>query len=103
MEDLSDEEAKRKITNDVKVLLEMRNVNKGKFVVQSLPFKRRSQFIAAIVEMAINRKLADIEYVSHLLKVSREAKLLDDDSVEKGMLEHVTFLDDISVDIPQVS
>jgi len=98
---MSDEEAKRKIANDVKEFLAVKDISEGKLALEDLPAPRRSEFIDKIFGTVLERKESEVQLVCELLKAAREAQLLSDEDVVSGLKETITMLDDISVDAPQ--
>jgi translation initiation factor 4G len=68
--------------------------------LESLPSVHRAEFVNKVVEAVLNRKEEDVKMVGELFSSARSSGLLDDDSVEKGVKDHVEFLDDISIDVP---
>lgn len=98
--EISEEEAKRKIDNDVKEFLEVRDISEGEMALQGLPSSRRSQFVNKIVEVVLNRKEDEVKLVGKLFENAYQSGLLDDTMVEKGLKDHVEYLDDISIDVP---
>lgn len=99
-DEMNDDEAKRRVANDVKEFMEIKSIDEGKMALEGLPAKRRAAFVHALAEVALNRKLAEVELVGELFEASREAALLDDDAFAEGFKDHVAYLDDIAVDVP---
>lgn len=98
--DISDEEAKRKITNDVKEFLEIKDISEGRMALESLPSKRRHEFLSSIADVALNKHEDEVRLVGELLASSRKEGLLVDEMVEQGFKDQVEFLDDVSIDVP---
>ncbi|EST09392.1 Initiation factor eIF-4 gamma, MA3 [Kalmanozyma brasiliensis GHG001] len=101
-DDMSDEEAKRKINNDIKEFLEIKDVNEGVEAFNTLPESRRSQFVDAIVGSAIEKKKDDVANVAALFAKLSEDGHLDEDTAFKGFEPHMEFLDDAAIDIPAI-
>ncbi|CEH11709.1 eukaryotic initiation factor 4f subunit p130 [Ceraceosorus bombacis] len=99
--ELSDEEAKRKISNDVKEFIELRDVSEGKMALESLPSSRRGEFVAKIVEVVLNKKQDDVRDVCKLFTAATESDLISEEAFVEGLKDQVAFLDDLAVDIPQ--
>lgn len=98
--ELSEEDAKRKIDNDIKEFLEVKDISEGELAMQGLPSSSRSQFINKIVEVVLNRKEDEVKLVGKLFEKAHQSGLLDDTMVETGLKDHVEYLDDISIDVP---
>ncbi|PWN41646.1 hypothetical protein IE81DRAFT_324274 [Ceraceosorus guamensis] len=99
--ELSDEEAKRKISNDVKEFIELRDVSEGKMALESLPSSRRGEFVAKIVEVILNKKQDDVRDVCKLFIAATASDLISEEAFVEGLKDQVAFLDDLAVDIPQ--
>lgn len=101
--DMDDETAARKIGNDVKEYLEIRDVKEGALALESLPVARRAAFVCKITETALNKKEDDVRVVGKLFAQARESSLLRDSDYEEGFKEAgLAMLDDISIDVPSV-
>ncbi|KAJ1025192.1 hypothetical protein NDA16_002697 [Ustilago loliicola] len=100
--EMSDEEAKRKITNDIKEFLEIKDVNEGVEAFNALPASRRSQFVDSIVGTAIEKKKDDVANVAALFAKLSEEGYLDEETAVKGFEPHMEFLDDAAIDIPAI-
>ncbi|SPO30845.1 related to TIF4631 - mRNA cap-binding protein (eIF4F), 150K subunit [Ustilago trichophora] len=100
--EMSDEEAKRKITNDIKEFLEIKDVSEGVEAFNALPASRRSQFVDSIVGSAIEKKKEDVANVAALFAKLSEEGHLDEESAFKGFEPHMEFLDDAAIDIPAI-
>lgn len=98
--EMSDEAAKQRIDNDIKEFLEIRDVEEGKLAMESLPTKRRAEFIDKITETVLNRKEEDVRLVGQLFSKARQSTLLTDEMAQLGFKAHMEFLDDISIDVP---
>ncbi|CDR98941.1 hypothetical protein [Sporisorium scitamineum] len=100
--EMSDEEAKRKIANDIKEFLEIKDVNEGVEAFNALPASRQSQFVEAIVGSAIEKKKDDVANVAALFAKLSEDGHLDEEAAFKGFEPHMEFLDDAAIDIPAI-
>ncbi|SNX84030.1 related to TIF4631 - mRNA cap-binding protein (eIF4F), 150K subunit [Melanopsichium pennsylvanicum] len=100
--EMSDEEAKRKITNDIKEFLEIKDVSEGVEAFNTLPESRRSQFVESIVGSAIEKKKDDVANVAALFAKLSEGGHLDEETAYKGFEPHMEFLDDAAIDIPAI-
>ncbi|PWY99982.1 hypothetical protein BCV70DRAFT_103516 [Testicularia cyperi] len=100
--DMSDEEAKRKITNDIKEFLEIKDVNEGVEAYTALPKSRQAEFVESIVGTVLEKKKDDVANVASLFAKLSEAGHLDEDTAFKGFEPHMEFLDDAAIDIPAI-
>ncbi|TKY88754.1 hypothetical protein EX895_002385 [Sporisorium graminicola] len=100
--EMSDEEAKRKIANDIKEFLEIKDVNEGVEAFNALPASRQSQFVEAIVGSAIEKKKDDVANVAALFAKLSEDGHLNEEAAFKGFEPHMEFLDDAAIDIPAI-
>ncbi|ETS62362.1 hypothetical protein PaG_03447 [Moesziomyces aphidis] len=100
--DMSDEEAKRKIANDIKEFLEIKDVNEGVEAFNTLPASRQAEFVDKIVGTAIEKKKEDVANVAALFAKLSQDGHLDEESAFKGFEPHMEFLDDASIDIPAI-
>ncbi|CAO1637709.1 unnamed protein product [Sympodiomycopsis kandeliae] len=101
--ELSEEDLKRKVDNDIKEFLAVRDVKEGALAMESLPASQRSEFIAKIVEVVLNKKEDDVRTVGRLFNEVRSSSLMDDSSFETGFKKSgMDMLDDISIDVPSV-
>lgn len=99
-EDLTDAQAVKKIDNDIKEFMEVKDIDEGLDALEALPPKRRAEFIAKIVDAAFNKTDKDVDLVGNLFEAAREKGLLDDDMVQEGLKEQVEYLDDLAIDVP---
>lgn len=98
--EMSDDEAKRRVDNDIKEFLAIRNIDEGKMAMETLPSIRRAGFVDKITETVLNRKESDVRLVGKLFETARDEGLLDDEMAEGGLKSHMEFLDDIAIDVP---
>ena len=99
---LTDAEAKRKIENDIKEYLEIKDVNEGLAAYTELPANRRSQFVESIVGSVLEKKASDVSNTAALFRKLREEEVLDEATAFAGFEPHMEFLDDASIDIPSI-
>lgn len=100
---MSDADAKRKIGEDVKEFLEIRNVDEGALAMESLPTSHRAAFVGKLVSTALDKKVDLVRVVGELLAKIRSSQLMDDAALEEGFtLAGIADLDDMSIDVPQV-
>ncbi|KDN49919.1 hypothetical protein K437DRAFT_73771 [Tilletiaria anomala UBC 951] len=98
--EISDEQAKTKIDNNVKEFLEVKNIEEGKSSIEALPVSRRPDFIKAIAAAAMDKNDAVVQLVAQLFGALKSADIVDDDMIVKGFKDHVDYLDDTSIDVP---
>ncbi|PWN49489.1 hypothetical protein IE53DRAFT_141109 [Violaceomyces palustris] len=99
--DLSDEAAKTRISNDVKEFLSVKDVGEGAASIAALPLNRRAEFVKQIVDIALNKKEEDVKNVAALFARLRSDGLVDDEAFVSGFKDHVEFVDDLTLDVPQ--
>ena len=98
---MSEEEAKRKINEDVKELCNLRSLDEAESYFTSLPAEHRPVLVDTIVMKAIDGKAADVELVTNLLTRAQEKSLASIDAFEKGLEQLAELIDDIAIDVPK--
>ena len=96
----SDEDIKRKVSNDVKEYLEIRDLNEGIQSIEALEAKHRPSFVDALVTSVLDKKQDSVDAACHLLQALAERSLLDESMLMEGFKPQVTILDDTSMDAP---
>ena len=99
-EGMSDEDAKRKVSNDVKEYLAIRDINEGVQSIEALPEQYRTSFVEALVAAVLDKKQDNVDDAAKLLGSLREQNLVTVDTLHDGFKEQVTYLDDTSMDAP---
>lgn len=100
--EMSDEEAKNKINNDIKEFMHVKDVNEALEAFKALPSSRQSQFVETIIGSTIEKKKDDVANVAALFAKLSEEGYLDEDTAFKGFEPHMEFLDDAAIDVPAI-
>ncbi|CAD6940012.1 unnamed protein product [Tilletia controversa] len=90
----------KRIANDVKEFLEVKDVKSGVEGFTLLPVDRRSQAIAEFVDAAINKKEADVQNVTKLFHGLSEDSVVTEDQAADALKDTVTYLQDFEIDAP---
>ena len=96
----SEEDIKRKVSNDVKEYLEIRDLNEGIQSIEALAAKHRPSFVDALVTSVLDKKQDSVDAACNLLQALAERSLLDESMLIEGFKPQVTILDDTSMDAP---
>ena len=94
--------AREKITEDVKEFFILKDLNEGERYFESLPPDFRNELIETLFHKAIDAKEWEIQLVIGLFGRAAEKGLATESQFEKGFEGDMEFLEDISVDVPQV-
>jgi translation initiation factor 4G len=97
---MSDEEAMRKIKEDVKELFSIRNLEDSAEYFSVLPVQYHSKLVDKIVTQVLDLKEKDAQFVAQYFTSVREKDLCSLTSFEEGFVGSIEFLEDISVDVP---
>jgi len=98
---MSEDEAKRKIDQDIKELFNLRSVDEAESYFTSLPTEHRWRFVDAVITKGIDGKAADIPLISNVLSTARTKELLPADAFEEGFSGLAEIIDDIAIDVPK--
>jgi len=96
----SDDDIKRKISNDVKEYLAIRDLSEGVQSIELLPSKHRAAFVDALVTTVLDKKQENVDDACKLLHALAERSLIDESMLVDGFKPQVTILDDTSMDAP---
>ncbi|KAI3624183.1 hypothetical protein CBS14141_002611 [Malassezia furfur] len=96
----SEEDLKRKVSNDVKEYLAIRDLNEGVQSIEALPEKHRALFVDALVAAVLDKKPDTVQDAGKLLKTLRERSVLTEEMLLEGFKPQLTYLDDTSMDAP---
>ena len=96
----SEEDLKRKIDNDVKEYLAIRDIEEGVQSIVALPAEHHASFVNALTANVLDKKQQDVDDAAHLLGTLVERNVLSLDSLAAGFKDQVTMLDDTSMDAP---
>ena len=98
--ELSEEELKRKVGNDVKEYLAIRDLSEGVQSIQALPQQHRAKFVDALAAAVLDKKQDSVDAAGKLLAALREQSVVSTEELAQGFKEQVTMLDDTSMDAP---
>ncbi|VDC02695.1 unnamed protein product [Peniophora sp. CBMAI 1063] len=98
---MSEEEAKRKIGEDVKELFLLRSLDEAESYFTSLPAEHRALLVDTICMKGIDSKAADVQLITDLLTRANEKSLASLDAFEKGLEQLAELVDDIAIDVPK--
>ena len=96
------ERAKHKINEDVKEFFTLKDLNEGESYFESLPLDFRNELIETLFHKAIDAKESETQLVIELFGCAASKGLATESQFEKGFEYDMEFLEDISVDAPQV-
>jgi len=96
------ERAKDKIKEDVKEFFMLKDLNEGEGYFESLPPDFRNELIETLFHKAIDAKESETQLVIELFGCAASKGLATESQFEKGFECNMEFLEDISVDVPQV-
>ncbi|PKI85858.1 hypothetical protein MVES1_000199 [Malassezia vespertilionis] len=97
---LSEEDAKRKIGNDVKEYLAIRDVGEGVQSIESLPSEHRAAFVDALVSAVLDKKEEHVTDAGRLLAALSERQIISEAALVEGFKPQLVYLDDTSMDAP---
>ena len=98
--EISEEELKRKVGNDVKEYLAIRDLSEGVQSIQALPQQHRAKFVDALAAAVLDKKQDSVDAAGKLLGALREQSVVSTEELAQGFKEQVTMLDDTSMDAP---
>ena len=96
----SAEDVQRKIGNDVKEYLAIRDLNEGVQSIEALPAEHRASFVDQLVAAVLDKKQDSVDDAGRLLAQLVEKQVLDEQQLMDGFQPQVTILDDTSMDAP---
>ena len=96
------ERAKQKINEDVKEFFMLKDLTEGEGYFESLPPDFRNELIETLFHKAIDAKESETQLVIELFSCAASKGLATESQFEKGFECDMEFLEDISVDVPQV-
>ncbi|KAK0551286.1 hypothetical protein OC846_003344 [Tilletia horrida] len=99
---MTDDEAEKRITNDVKEFLAVKDIKSGVTGFKLLPQDRRGQAVASFVTTAIEQKEADVQNVTKLLQALNEEQVCSEEQLADGFKDTMPFLQDFQIDMPNV-
>jgi translation initiation factor 4G len=98
---LSEDEAKRKIEEDIKELFNLRILEEVESYFTSLPEEYHWKFVDMLVTKGIDAKAADVSLVGEVLQRANEKNLCSADALEKGFDGLAEIIEDIAIDVPK--
>ncbi|WFD28557.1 hypothetical protein MNAN1_003570 [Malassezia nana] len=96
----SAEDLQRKIGNDVKEFLAIRDLNEGVQSIEALPAEHRASFVDQLVSAVLDKKQDSVDAAGQLLAQLVEKQVLTEQQLLDGFQPQVTILDDTSMDAP---
>ena len=97
---MSEEDIKRKIGNDVKEYLAIRDVDEGVQSIEALPAEHHAAFVDTLTANVLDKKQQDVDDAVTLLCALLERSVLSQETLVAGFRDQVTMLDDTSMDAP---
>ncbi|KAI0311488.1 hypothetical protein OF83DRAFT_1271296 [Amylostereum chailletii] len=98
---MTEEEAKRKIGEDVKEFFGVRSLDEAESYFSSLPPEHRFRLVDTLAMQGIDGKAADIPLIADLFTRAREKDLCSPAAFEEGFAQLAELVDDLAIDIPK--
>ena len=98
---MSEEEANKKIKEDIKEFFGVRNLEEAEEYFVSLPTEHRWRLVHKLVSEAMERKEADVHLVADFFELAASKELCSASSFEEGFAPTVGELDDLAIDVPR--
>ena len=98
---LSEEEANKKIAEDIKEFFAVRNIDESEEYFTKLPSEHHHRLVDKLVTKAIESKEADGQLVADAFARAVEKGLCSLPAFEEGFSPVAEFLDDIAIDAPK--
>ena len=98
---MSEAEANKKITEDIKELFSIRNIDESEEYFTKLPSEHHYRLVDKMVSKAIESKEADGNLVADAFARAVEKNLCSVSAFEEGFLPIAELLDDIAIDAPK--
>ncbi|KAE9382460.1 hypothetical protein BT96DRAFT_1010608 [Gymnopus androsaceus JB14] len=102
-QEMSEEEAKKKIGEDTKEFFAARSLDGAEAYFSKLPSSHHHSLVDKLVSFAIESKPADATLVGDLFLRASSKKLCSSSAFEAGFISVAEFLDDILVDAPKAT
>jgi len=96
---MSESQAKTRIEEDVKELFQIHSLTNGIAYFETLPGEHRYLLVDKLISK-IDAKEFDVAFMEKLFARVLDAGVCDEETFERGFASTMTFLDDISVDVP---
>ncbi|KAF9784685.1 armadillo-type protein [Thelephora terrestris] len=98
---MSEDEADKKIAEDIKEFFTVRNIDESEDYFTKLPPEHHHRLVDKIISKAIESKEADGKLVADAFARAAEKKLCSASAFEEGFLPIAEMLDDIAIDAPK--
>ncbi|WFD34925.1 hypothetical protein MCUN1_001771 [Malassezia cuniculi] len=96
----SEEDIKRKIGNDVKEYLAIRDIEEGVQSIEALAPEHHAAFVDALIANVLDKKQQEVDDAVQLLNALVERNIVSQEALVAGFKDQVTILDDTSMDAP---
>ena len=96
----SAEDIARKVGNDVKEFLAIRDIGEGVASIEALGEEHRAKFVDALAAAVLDKKQDSVDAASDLLAALAERHIVSEAQLVDGFRPQVTILDDTSMDAP---
>lgn len=98
---MSEDEASKKIAEDIKEFFAVRNIDESEEYFTKLPPEYHHQLVHKMVSKAVESKEADGKLVADAFARATEKKLCSISAFEEGFLPVAESLDDVAIDAPK--
>lgn len=98
--EMSDEDAKKKIDEDIKELFAVRSLDEAEVYFTALPTKHHHTLIDKLVTKAVESKATDAELVANFFERAASKGLASSESFQSGFEPMAEFIFDVAVDAP---
>jgi len=99
--EMTDDQAHKKIQEDVKEFFALRNLDEGEVYLTALPAQHHSKLIDKLVSSAVESKEADAKLAADLFGRAASKNLCSQDALEQGFLPCAEIIGDIAIDAPK--
>jgi translation initiation factor 4G len=100
-EEMSDEQAKKKIEEDSKEFFAVRSIEEATDYFVKLPPVHHTKLVDKFVSMSLESKEADAQLVADFFSMASSKNLCSIDAFEEAFIALTEFLDDIAIDAPK--
>ena len=100
-QEMSEDEANKKIAEDIKEFFSIRNIDESEEYFSKLPSEHHHRLVDKMVSKAIESKEADGKLVADAFVRAAEKNLCSISVFEEGFLPIAELLDDIAIDAPK--
>ena len=97
----NEDEANKRISEDIKELFSARNIDESEEYFNKLPREHHHRLVDKVVSKAIESKEADGKLVADMFARAVEKRLCSDAAFEEGFLPVTEVLDEIVIDAPK--